>query len=90
MHAMSFLFSIVAGLNIHCDCAVGLHTSHTGKARSKKSCQRLARSGFLELEKQWEEAQERQMAEEGFTFEEADALQMQCCFDLPSTLQMIR
>ena len=36
--------------------------------------------GFLELEKQSEEAQERQMAEEGFTFEEADALQMQCCF----------
>jgi hypothetical protein len=36
------------------------------------------------------EAQERQMAEEGFTFEEADALQMQCCLDLPSTFQMFR
>jgi hypothetical protein len=36
------------------------------------------------------EAQERQMAEEGFTFEEADALQMQCCLDLPNTFQMFR
>jgi hypothetical protein len=46
--------------------------------------------GFLELEKQSEEAKERQMAEEGFTFEEADALQMQCCLDLPNTFQMFR